>query len=186
MCCFDGLISSPLSSSGSLPGLHLVLTSVQPHPTPKRRYTTQGILERNRNTQLYEFSQLMLRSPVVLFRKLFTVGTLRSSSGRKSKRKKAERGGTWRLRGILKDKKEVESTTLGGMFLESLRDLMRKVEASEPLFVRCIKPNMDKEPQRVERPFVAQQLAYAGVMETTRIRREGFAVRVKFAEFVST
>eukprot|EP00038_Savillea_parva_P002829 m.118127 g.118127 ORF g.118127 m.118127 type:complete len:1139 (+) comp10964_c0_seq3:288-3704(+) len=148
-------------------------------------YTTDGMLERNRNTQLHEFNHLMLKSPVELFRELFAAPLGRGHS-RATRRKRAERGPTWRLRGILKDNKGGDNNTLGSMFVTSLHSLMAKVEVSEPHFIRCIKPNTGKQHGNFDRKFVDKQLAYGGVLETTRIRREGFAVRLKFADFVAT
>ncbi len=53
-----------------------------------------------------------------------------------------------------------------------------------PHFVRCIKPNTEKSPWNFVDSFVEIQLNYTGMLETTRIRREGYAVRPKFEEFI--
>ena len=39
--------------------------------------------------------------------------------------------------------------------------------------VRCIKPNMEKQPNHFNDDAVTTQLRYTGVMETTAIRRQG-------------
>ena len=52
--------------------------------------------------------------------------------------------------------------------------------------VRCIKPNNDKLPGMYTPENVQRQLLYAGVVETTRIRRDGYAIRVEFEEFIQT
>jgi len=49
----------------------------------------------------------------------------------------------------------------------------------------CIKPNDDKKPRHYNRPRVAQQLTYTGVLETTRIRRDGYALRLDHVEFLN-
>ena len=66
----------------------------------------------------------------------------------------------------------------------SLAELMGKMNAASPHFVRCLKPNMTKVPSLFEVDFVRAQLRYTGVMETVRIRREGYAMRITFAEFI--
>ena len=66
----------------------------------------------------------------------------------------------------------------------SLAELMAKMNAASPHFVRCIKPNMTKMSSVFEVDFVKAQLRYTGVMETVRIRREGYAMRITFTEFI--
>ena len=51
--------------------------------------------------------------------------------------------------------------------------------------VRCIKPNNLKYPGGFNAVKILEQLRYCGVLETVRIRREGFPVRVAFAEFLA-
>ena len=66
----------------------------------------------------------------------------------------------------------------------SLADLMSKMRAATPHFVRCVKPNATQSAQRFDAAFVQRQLRYTGVMETVRIRREGFSLRLPFTEFL--
>lgn len=63
-------------------------------------------------------------------------------------------------------------------------DLLQKMVAGSPQFVRCIKPNDAKESKRFEAPKVLKQLRYTGVLETIRIRQHGFSHRFPFAEFL--
>jgi len=153
-------------------------------------YSTSGALERNRNSFSPELTKMMHASPLLLVRQLFS--TARKDSPMASMKKKIKQkrhqqqlGGnmTWRLKGILKSKSS-GGGTLGTMFRISLGDLMGKLEYALPHFIRCIKPNMQKVPGKFEAPFVQQQLQYSGVLETCRIRKEGFAVRIKFSDFV--
>uniref|UniRef100_A0A8C5KEC4 Unconventional myosin-XV n=1 Tax=Jaculus jaculus TaxID=51337 RepID=A0A8C5KEC4_JACJA len=53
-----------------------------------------------------------------------------------------------------------------------------------PLFVRCLKPNHKKEPGLFEPDVMMAQLRYSGVLETVRIRKEGFPVRLPFQVFI--
>ena len=53
-----------------------------------------------------------------------------------------------------------------------------------PHFVRCIKPNNEKVPGHFDKEKVLTQLQYTGVLETIRIRRQGFSHRVPFKEFI--
>ena len=49
---------------------------------------------------------------------------------------------------------------------------------------RCIKPNAHKMPGDFEDGMVLRQLNYSGVLETIEIRKQGFASRIPFENFV--
>ncbi|KAK1331743.1 LOW QUALITY PROTEIN: hypothetical protein QTO34_009718 [Cnephaeus nilssonii] len=74
--------------------------------------------------------------------------------------------------------------TVAAKFQQSLLDLIEKMERCNPLFVRCLKPNHKKEPGLFEAEVVMAQLRYSGVLETVRIRKEGFPVRLPFQAFI--
>ncbi|XP_061169935.1 myosin-IIIb-like isoform X3 [Saccostrea echinata] len=74
--------------------------------------------------------------------------------------------------------------TVATYFRYSLMDLLAKMVAGSPHFVRCIRPNEQKLPDDFEPDKVTVQLRYTGVLETTRIRREGYSHRIPFAEFL--
>ncbi|NXK88685.1 MYO3B protein, partial [Formicarius rufipectus] len=65
----------------------------------------------------------------------------------------------------------------------SLMVLMERMYSANPHFVRCIKPNTQKEPGVVDSQVVLLQLQYNGLLETIRIRRDGFSWRPSFEEF---
>uniref|UniRef100_A0A8C7JEE1 Myosin-IIIb n=1 Tax=Oncorhynchus kisutch TaxID=8019 RepID=A0A8C7JEE1_ONCKI len=63
--------------------------------------------------------------------------------------------------------------------IHSLAVLMEKMFVASPHFVRCIKPNGNKLPDQVDN----KRLRYNGLLETIRIRRDGFSWRPSFKEF---
>lgn len=87
--------------------------------------------------------------------------------------------------------------TVGTYFRHSLMELLQKMIGGsstgsgsdkgvlgEPHFIRCIKPNDMRRPGQVDRTKMAQQLRYTGVLETVRIRKEGFSHRLSFTDFL--
>ncbi|TNN18772.1 Unconventional myosin-XV, partial [Schistosoma japonicum] len=66
----------------------------------------------------------------------------------------------------------------------SLQQLMEKMRMNKPSFVRCIKPNMKKEPMVFDDAVVMDQLRYGGLLETVRIRKSGFPVRLSYKYFI--
>ena len=71
------------------------------------------------------------------------------------------------------------------IFLQaSLTDLMEKMLGAEPQFVRCVKPNNISRHGHFEGPIVQRQLKYTGVLETIKIRRQGFPSRLPIADFL--
>ncbi|XP_064389484.1 myosin-IIIb-like isoform X3 [Halichondria panicea] len=74
--------------------------------------------------------------------------------------------------------------TVSTYFINSLRELMSKMLIGKAHFVRCIRPNEMKSPGQFQADKVMVQLRYTGVLETTRIRREGFSHRIPFDDFL--
>jgi myosin-3 len=69
-------------------------------------------------------------------------------------------------------------------FRYSLMDLLQKMVSGSPQFIRCIKPNDNKSPKYYDKEKVIKQLRYTGVLETIRIRQNGFSHRIPFSEFL--
>ncbi|XP_041375063.1 uncharacterized protein LOC121387901 [Gigantopelta aegis] len=68
-------------------------------------------------------------------------------------------------------------------FQNSLRHMMSKLQTAKPVFVRCIKPNMDLKPAHFDSRLVKQQLQSSGLLEVATIRKYGYPIRIQFEEF---
>ncbi|NXQ44070.1 MYO15 protein, partial [Catharus fuscescens] len=77
-----------------------------------------------------------------------------------------------------------KAPTVAARFQQSLLELVERMERCNPFFVRCIKPNNKKEPGLFEADVVRTQLRYSGILETIRIRKEGYPIRIPFLVFI--
>ncbi|ESO88100.1 hypothetical protein LOTGIDRAFT_219481 [Lottia gigantea] len=127
------------------------------HYAGKVTYDTNQWLEKNRDTLPEGISDIMKSSKNKLIKTLFQVKVSQDA-----KRK----------------------ATVGTKFKRSLHMLMEKMTRSSPIFVRCLKPNHNKRAGEFNNAYIQAQLLYTGMLETTKIRREGFAIRPPFSEFV--
>ncbi|KAI1719558.1 myosin head (motor domain) domain-containing protein [Ditylenchus destructor] len=93
------------------------------------------------------------------------------------------------LKEVLKDVLASSSTgakrkkTVVIQFRESLKDLISILSSTRPHYVRCIKPNDQKESFYFEPKRAIQQLRACGVLETVRISAAGFPSRWAYEEF---
>ncbi|XP_061198708.1 myosin-IIIb isoform X1 [Neopsephotus bourkii] len=76
--------------------------------------------------------------------------------------------------------------TMASYFRYSLMDLLSKMVVGQPHFVRCIKPNDDREAMMFSHERVLLQLRYTGILETVKIRQKGYSHRILFDEFVKS
>nr|XP_061804993.1 unconventional myosin-XV-like [Nerophis lumbriciformis] len=80
--------------------------------------------------------------------------------------------------------RKYQASTVSSKFQQSLLELVDKMERCNPFFVRCIKPNSMKYAGVFEDNLVKGQLRHSGIMETIRIRKEGYPVRMPFSVFL--
>uniref|UniRef100_A0A3Q3L9J5 Myosin X, like 1 n=1 Tax=Mastacembelus armatus TaxID=205130 RepID=A0A3Q3L9J5_9TELE len=128
-------------------------------------YDVRGILEKNRDTFRDDILNMLKDSRLDFIYDLFEkVGS----------RNNEEKMGTARRK-----------PTVSSQFRDSLHALMATLSVSNPFFIRCIKPNMEKNPNVFDPEIVLNQLRYSGMLETVKIRRAGFPVRRTFKDFFS-
>ena len=68
-------------------------------------------------------------------------------------------------------------------FRASLQQLMKRLNATEPYYIRCIKTNAVKKPGIFTAPMCLEQLRYAGVFEAVSIRKQGYPFRFTHEDF---
>ncbi|EJD74213.1 hypothetical protein LOAG_18439 [Loa loa] len=75
-------------------------------------------------------------------------------------------------------------SSVGKQFQHSLSRLMKTLSQATPYFIRCIKSNNEKIPNHFDDNIILRQLRYTGMLETVRIRRAGYSVRIEYEDFI--
>eukprot|EP00924_Labyrinthula_sp_SR-Ha-C_P013543 augustus_masked-scaffold_5-processed-gene-6.34-mRNA-1 protein AED:0.10 eAED:0.10 QI:0/-1/0/1/-1/1/1/0/1165 len=77
------------------------------------------------------------------------------------------------------------ANTVSGEFKGQLSDLLYVIGKTAPHYIRCLKPNDENKPEKLDRPRLLDQLNYSGVLQAVEIARRGFPVRMKHEEFAA-
>ncbi|KAK1307643.1 hypothetical protein QJS10_CPA09g01893 [Acorus calamus] len=80
--------------------------------------------------------------------------------------------------------KSSKFSSIGSRFKQQLQSLLETLSATEPHYIRCVKPNNILKPAIFESTNVLQQLRCGGVMEAIRISCAGYPSRRTFDEFI--
>ncbi|XP_076468254.1 myosin-IIIb-like isoform X2 [Babylonia areolata] len=180
------------------------------HFAGKVEYDATGFLEKNRDRLPVEIVNILRTSDSKVVRTLFQTPLTKTgnlSSGTSTQQSSAQSSSSpspmatipslttsyaSRSASVMGGSRHVTGSTsmtriqqtVATYFRFSLMDLLNKMVAGTPHFVRCIKPNDAKEPGNFDPERVETQLRYTGVLETTRIRRQGYSHRILFSDFL--
>ena len=133
-------------------------------------YSTEALLDKNRDFVVAEHAALMAKSSSPLLQELFAE---RSVDGivEDDKKSPAKRRSAFML------------SSVGARFRRQLGGLMGTLGECQPHFIRCIKPNANSDPGQFTSPYVLEQLRAGGVLEAVRIACAGFPTRRPFLPF---
>uniref|UniRef100_A0A3B3UW20 Unconventional myosin-VIIa-like n=1 Tax=Poecilia latipinna TaxID=48699 RepID=A0A3B3UW20_9TELE len=145
-------------------------------------YNTNGFLEKNRDGVSYDIIKTIGVSTNKLLREIFEKDM--PTNGLKAA-KNAKFILSPQNSPRLQNDKRKQMPTLSGQFRVSLDSLMKALSVCQPFFIRCFKPNNDKQSKKFDRELCMRQLRYSGMMDTIRIRKLGYPVRHKFEDFLS-
>ncbi|KAM6338993.1 myosin-IIIa-like [Podargus strigoides] len=142
------------------------------HYAGKVLYNASGFLAKNRDTLPADIVLLLRSSENNLTRQLVTHPLTKTGNLAHTKSKTTISYQMWT------PQKSIGHTKY------SLMDLLSKMVVGQPHFVRCIKPNNDRQANKFDKEKVLVQLRYTGILETARIRRQGYSHRILFANFI--
>ncbi|KAL7551539.1 hypothetical protein ACHAWF_014727, partial [Thalassiosira exigua] len=141
------------------------------HYAGEVRYTVKGFVEKNVETLSNELKDLGSSSTKDLIRDVFV------AAGSPASALDSPPTGTPARRSAIR------GVSVASQFRTSLQMLVMDLECTQPHYVRCIKPNGSKAYGVFDSGEVLRQLRYSGMMETIRIRREGYALREEHESF---
>ncbi|XP_062822649.1 unconventional myosin-Ih [Anolis carolinensis] len=121
-------------------------------------YCTVGFLEKNNDLLFRNLKEVLCKSKNGILRECFLPAELEN-------RRRPE--------------------TVATQFKNSLSSLIEILMSKEPSYIRCIKPNDDKEPDKFDNSIIRHQVKYLGLMEHLRVKRAGFAYRRKYEHFLN-
>ncbi|CAE7260227.1 MOCOS [Symbiodinium natans] len=132
---------------------------------PYVTYSSEGFLEKNVDKPPDEAADLLKGSKLVVLQEIggAIADELAEATGGPGKKK---------------------AKTVSSGFRSSLAQLVQKLNEADPHFIRCVKPNAEKVPNKFTSKLVMEQLTCSGVFEAVRIRQSGFAARVPFGDFL--
>ncbi|XP_029112417.1 myosin-IIIb [Scleropages formosus] len=169
------------------------------HYAGKVLYNVHGFLEKNRDTLPADIVVVLRTSENKLLQQLFSspltkTGNLATSRARvtaasrslpsqlSSGRAKMD---TMEMMRHPEETTNMRRQTVASYFRHSLMDLLSKMVVGQPHFVRCIKPNDDRQALRFCKERVMVQLRYTGILETVSIRQQGYSHRILYEDFVN-
>ncbi|XP_047281311.1 myosin-IIIa isoform X4 [Homo sapiens] len=168
------------------------------HYAGKVLYNASGFLAKNRDTLPTDIVLLLRSSDNSVIRQLVNHPLTKTGNLPHSKTKNVinyqmrtseklinlAKGDTGEATRHARETTNMKTQTVASYFRYSLMDLLSKMVVGQPHFVRCIKPNSERQARKYDKEKVLLQLRYTGILETARIRRLGFSHRILFANFI--
>ncbi|XP_011065930.1 PREDICTED: unconventional myosin-Va isoform X2 [Acromyrmex echinatior] len=141
------------------------------------QYETVGFLEKNRDTVIEEQVDVLRSSENKLLRRLFSEEDPKLAVPHTRVKVSTQKN-------VLTNAANKQNKkTVGSQFRDSLNMLMATLNATTPHYVRCIKPNDEKEAFEYSPVRAVQQLRACGVLETIRISAAGFPSQRTYGDF---
>jgi len=150
-------------------------------------YDIISFLEKNTDKLHADIINLLKSSSLPLLKTLFSDPRFAPESGTAGTRSSGATGGAdpskRRSMGGPDNPRAKQNVTVSMMFRQQLDQLVDDLNKTNPRYIRCIKPNGNKQARDFDSLDVRRQLRCAGMLESIRIRRAGYSVRHPFRDF---
>ncbi|KAI3640240.1 hypothetical protein MIR68_001118 [Amoeboaphelidium protococcarum] len=140
-------------------------------------YTVDNFLEKNKDSMPEEIFELLSETSNQFLKSILDINNQSQQQQQQQAKASPQKAGPAKRGGLQKP-------TLGSVFKLSLHQLSDTIGSTEVHYIRCIKPNEDKQPFQVDSPYVLEQLRACGVLETIRISCAGYPSRFLFRDFI--
>jgi myosin heavy subunit len=134
-------------------------------------YKVDGLIEKSRDLLHTDLEACLLGSTVQL---VVDAMTARNEGNAPSDAAPARSGPS---------RQKLNAPSLGAQFARQLTALMAKLHATQPHFVKCIKPNTEKRGGLYVEEEVLTQLRYTGIFGLCQLRKAGYSDRPTLQEF---
>ncbi|KAL7540542.1 hypothetical protein ACHAXR_010192 [Thalassiosira sp. AJA248-18] len=135
-------------------------------------YDTAGFMEKNKDEIPMEASELFSNSSCTFIQNVALVISCKTNGNQKESKRQAL-------------KSSISRVSVGGQFSSQLQKLRRRIDETQPHYVRCLKPNDQLQPGHFDPNIVVDQLRCGGILEAIRVSRAGFPHRYAFDHFDS-
>ena len=171
---FVELLKSELSTNKyiTLPKLKNDLNIKIKHSAKEVPYNCEKFVFKNKDELKYSMVQIFKNSQNNIIKRIFF-----NSLSEEETQKQIE---------ILEKKtKQKTNKFISGKFRAEMQSLVKELKSCESSYVRCLKPNEQKKEFFVTPTFLFNQVQYLGILDTIKVRKEGFPTRKQYYEFFS-
>lgn len=141
-------------------------------------YETEGFIEKNRDTVPDQIIEMLNDTSNTFLKQVFD-----EAAAEQAKIEEQQQQQVAKAKPGPKGPAKPRKPTLGNIFKTSLIELMSTINSTNVHYIRCIKPNEEKEAWKFDGPMVLSQLRACGVLETIRISSAGFPSRWTYEDF---
>ncbi|KAE8892631.1 Myosin-12 [Phytophthora fragariae] len=145
-------------------------------------YMTDGFCDKNKDHMHTEAVDLLRTSKFSFVRACFENSV--NAGGNSPRNGRTESRGSDSIR--RRSGGGIMSSTVVAQFKSQLSSLLDVLNATEPHFIRCIKPNDQASSSQFDRRRLLEQLRCSGVLEAVKISRSGYPVRFPHDVFIKT
>lgn len=152
------------------------------HYAGEVEYDPWGFVEKNADPVDPNVTKVLSKSTLGIIASLFKYEKPKPNKG---VQQAPQRGARMSIgRGSMTNANKLGQQTICVKFSSQLDELVATLGESNPRYVRCIKPNNNFTYDEFNSHDSNRQLRCAGMLEAIRIRKAGYAVRIKMHEFV--